>query len=307
MLIDADVTWSKGKGNPKCPTKVPHPYCVMDYFHITHVWAERVNRRVSYQYRFEKLALDKASWWAPEASPDPPTTTSYAFKAERLVCGQCGHTHPRIYQEGWMCLNPECDRFWTLDRKHPCVLLHYNEDFLHERTEWDKNIRPPYALKPELPAFKGGNNREFSVSRLAWKGIACSKCGCCLSRVRWQGWACQSVGCDFTYTITHQLLAPRAVLGAHNATYAGHALPLDAYTAPVRQDVRFSTNFRIHTYTVPGCGMITHFMANDAVNKATNGPDDMFLALQQADVGLTRFPLKSTQGTETVVRLDGIH
>ena len=56
----------------------------------------------------------------------------------------------------------------------------------------------------------------------------------------------------------------------------------------ITQQVRFTKHYRIHTYTLPNIGTITHFMANDHINKRKDGPDDMFVALQKVDIGMKR-------------------
>ncbi|KAI9814327.1 MAG: hypothetical protein M1832_005907 [Thelocarpon impressellum] len=81
------------------------------------------------------------------------------------------------------------------------------------------------------------------------------------------------------------------IVGAHDFPYTGHALPIDWCLPPLKEDIRFDPNYRIHTFTIPGCGTITHFMANQTVNKRAGGPDDMFVSLQKAPLGLKRFAL----------------
>lgn len=50
------------------------------------------------------------------------------------------------------------------------------------------------------------------------------------------------------------------------------------------------------TYTLPGVGSITHFVANDAINGQPGGPNEMFRNLQAARLGLKRYPLSQAVG-----------
>ena len=192
-----------------------------------------------------------------------------------------------------MCLNQQCEAFWTLDGISPPATLSYNVEWLRERTAWDPKVRPAFDLKPPVLTADQGGESAFSVSRVCWKGLACPSCGRCNSRSDWHGWVCDTTGCGFRHEVPHQVLSPRAVLGAHDFPYTGHALPLDCRAEHVREEIRFDANYRIHTFTIPGCGTITHFMANQTINTRADGPDDMFVALQKAPLGLKRFPLSN--------------
>lgn len=49
VIIIADET------NPTMPFKVPHKYCVLDFFKPTDVWSEKSKGKVFWRYRFEKF------------------------------------------------------------------------------------------------------------------------------------------------------------------------------------------------------------------------------------------------------------
>ena len=42
--------------------------------------------------------------------------------------------------------------------------------------------------------------------------------------------------------------------------------------------------------------VVTHFHANTLINQAPGGANDMFYALQEANLGLQRFPMKNSRG-----------
>ncbi|KAI9802588.1 MAG: hypothetical protein M1833_001662 [Piccolia ochrophora] len=174
-----------------------------------------------------------------------------------------------------------CLAFWMLDGVRPPAKLHYASRFLRKRSTWDSRIKPAWPLTPPLLRSNPGNDAPYSISRFAWKGL------------------CASSNCGFIYKIEHSVIAPRALLNGHDAEYQGHAIPLDKFMSPIAQSIRFTDNYRIHTYNIPQCGVVSHFMANDIVNKRPDGPDDMFMWLQREDIGLKRFPMSQSKVSMT--------
>lgn len=266
----------------------------MDWFQVTDVWPEMSNGKRCFKFRFEKLDLAMKSWWAAEGTPDPPKIRNFSTKALREECGFCDQESPQIFQEGWICLNENCSEFWSIDGEDAPAELSYDSLFLGERTAWPKNIKPPFSLKPALLETDMGNDAAYAVSRVCWKGMACPKCGRCNSREHWNEWRCRTKDCDFTYNVKQSVLSPRAVLEVHEVEFIGTALPQDTFTTPVTEQVSFMDNWRLHTYNILPGNVITHFSANSIINKRPGGPHDMFLALQGADMGLQRFPLKNS-------------
>ncbi|KAK5013057.1 hypothetical protein LTR39_003837, partial [Cryomyces antarcticus] len=55
-----------GNGNPKCPSKIPYRFAVLDWFKPTHVWSEKSEGKIIIRYRFEKLNPKEPSWWTPK-------------------------------------------------------------------------------------------------------------------------------------------------------------------------------------------------------------------------------------------------
>jgi len=55
-------------------------------------------------------------------------------------------------------------------------------------------------------------------------------------------------------------------------------------------------------YVLPGeeedsiAGWILHYKSNPSINQSEGGPDDLFLELQTADLGLKRNPSKNPNG-----------
>lgn len=257
------------------------------------MWPEKSHGKKCFKFRFEKLDLATKSWWAAEGTPDPPKIRDFSVQAIRGKCDTCDEESLQVFEEGWICLNEHCPKFWLLDGQEPATLS-YDDRFLCERTAWPEKIKPPFSLKPALLEADMGNDAAYAVSRVCWKGMACPKCGRCNSREHWNEWRCQTKHCSFTYSVKQSVLSPRAVLEVHEVEWIGHALPQDTFTSPVTDQITFMENWRVHTYNVLPGNIITHFSANSAINKRPGGPHDMFLALQGADMGLQRFPLKNS-------------
>ena len=287
-----------GKKNRACPVEVPHEYNVMDWFQVTDIWAENNNDKVCIKFRFEKLYRETRSWWAMKDSIRPCDQAGFSANATKHTCIDCHTEHKQVFQQGWMCLNENCAKFWVLNGDVPPPDLIYNTEFLRERTQWPKEIMPPFNLRPELPQADGGQDVGYAYSRRAWKGIVCPLCGRCNSRRRWDAWYCETEGCDFVHQLSQPVLSPRAVLHGHEVEYRGHAMPLDSFSAPVTlRKPEFNGEWRIHTYELCPGNTITHFHANESVNATPGGAHDMFMALQMdGGFGLQRFPMTVKTG-----------
>lgn len=291
----------KGSANQDCPVVIPHRYCVMDWFQVTDVWAEKFNGKVCYKFRFEKIELEKKSWWASKGSSLPSPTRTFGAEAPSIECSSCCSTSKQIYRDGWMCLNENCVAFFTLNGWTPSNPS-YSVAFLNERSQWPKSIRLS-SLKPE-PLLVDQGNASFNYSRVSWKGMVCPQCGRCNSRVHWARWECHSESCAFSHDIQLTQLSHKLVLSSRGFQGTGHAVPQDKYANPINlRDPAFLGNWRIHTFEVmagtSSSAVVTHFHANNPINQMSGGANDMFRAMQEADLGLRRFPMKSTRGKLT--------
>lgn len=284
-----------GSSNDACPVVVPHRYCVMDWFQVTDIWAEKANGKTCFKFRFEKIYLNTKSWWAPEGSPLPPTTRPFK-PAQRSTCTSCQHDSKKIFEEGWICLNQACGEFWMLNGTIAPAKLAYCKDFLGERTLWPAYIKPAFDLKPE-PLRDDPDHATLAVSLAGWKGMVCPRCGRCNSRMVWSEWQCKTENCDFSHRIQLSPIPASAVLPDHAVEYVGHALPLDRYfNQVILREPEFLGQWRIHTYDLMAGNTLTHFHANSVINQRPGGAHDIFLALQAADLDLQRFPLKTSPG-----------
>ncbi|KZF22959.1 hypothetical protein L228DRAFT_283021 [Xylona heveae TC161] len=281
-----------GSLNPNCPTKLPHRYCVLGHFQVTGVWCEKIQKRKCYKFRFEKIDLASKSWWSPKSSANPPLHREYGPIAPRRTCQSCQAVYSQMYQQGWMCLNDTCQAFFKIDGTEPEGNLAYTEAFLNERTEWPKQIKPPYELQTSVLS-EDDNDPMVSYSRHAWKGFVCPRCGRCNSRIRWHEWKCATSDCGFVQHVRHTVISPKMAATPFDIPYNGQPPTQVVKEDWVTEKFTFLDNYRVQIYTLPGGSTITNFLANTYVNIQAGGPDEMFEKLQSVEMGLRRFPLAS--------------
>ncbi|PNS18046.1 hypothetical protein CAC42_4005 [Sphaceloma murrayae] len=226
-------------------------------------------------------AMD-ASEWTTNKLPsigdfDPPTT---------FTCSSCATPSEQVYLCGWMCLHSTCPNFWLLSSGNiPSeASLVYDPRFLKQCTPWTSET-PPYSLRPALPSPSSrlGESVSFAMTR----GMCCPDCGKCSSRSKWAGWFCE---CGFSHTPPHPVIPRTLVRDPWHPVSNLYAQCHDWADANLNTTVRFSHNYRVVTYEIPGlqgCS-INHLVANRTVNEEPKGPDDMFETLQQVDCGLER-------------------
>jgi len=301
MSVDRVLTThSIGKQSLDFPVKLPHEFCVLDYFQITNIWSAQSNGKKCFMYRLEKIYRDTKSWWAAKDSPDCPYPPIIPQPAVRKTCQHCNEESPKVYEVGWLCLNAGCTRFWILGSKKASEDLAYNKDFLAERTEWPTYIEPPMSIKPELPQSTLEDEPTFAFSRFGWKGIVCPECGRCNARRRWEEWRCESKDCDFVYKVKQPILTHRAVMDGHAVAFTGHAPPKDIIEPPViKATTEFLGGWRINTYNMLPGNKVVHFQANERVNSVPGGAHELFRAVQKDGVGLQRFPMNVKMGTSS--------
>jgi hypothetical protein len=137
-----------GQSNEISPSKLPHYYNVLDWFHVTDMWAEKHNGIQRWMVRLEKIKLGERSWWSAEhASHFPPNFSSP--KAQTRTCDACNKASKLIYNQGWTCLNanpanPEvnCKRFFVFDQEVDDKTLEFTSAFLQERTRFVPYLDP---------------------------------------------------------------------------------------------------------------------------------------------------------------------
>ncbi|GAM84217.1 hypothetical protein ANO11243_022110 [Dothideomycetidae sp. 11243] len=280
-----------GIENSDIPTKMPHRYNSLGWFKPTHVWAERSigsgqKEFVTIKYRFEKLSTGHPGWWTPEGDSSAPSIGSLPPPMAH-TCTECNVSCQQNYLQGWMCLTPNCNRFWQLPDDATPTRLDYDPRFLKQKTEW-RNEQPPYDIRPPLPcpATQIGNDTMYAMSR----GMCCPRCGKCNSRYRWKGWICSNKDCGYEHAPPHPLI-PAALLRDPWHRLSDYPAKSHDWADPamVSVQVAFTHNYRVMHYTIPGIsGRISHMIANEKIVTEPKGPDEMFEALQTLDCGLER-------------------
>lgn len=284
-----------GSNNADCPTKPLHRYSVLDWFHCTDIWPETVNRKVCFMLRFEKIDLYHMSWWDFKTAMDPPQAPDFTTKAFCKVCDHCTMESKQVLEPGWVCLNESCAQYNILNGSAIPEDAQRNPDFVNERTEFADFDGLP-DLTPALPDPESVD-AAFSTERNSWKGIVCPKCQRCNSRTHWDAWHCATEGCDFVLPVKHQVHSAGSLITDNTSEYSGRALPLnDCCALVVEHEPEYVGYWRIQQYTLFPANTITHFMANAHINRKPGGAHQILRELQEADLGLRRYPLANCNG-----------
>ncbi|OXV11533.1 hypothetical protein Egran_00707, partial [Elaphomyces granulatus] len=282
--------------------KLPYKYNILAYFRISDLWYEKVNGKACARIRYQKVDLAEKSWWAAKDSPDPLPLRQRDFQTrpETPKCSRCSKPSPRIYNEGWMCLQPECKRFWMIGKSASPKDLTYHPTFLNFRLPPDESILPHFSLVPDLLSTLPEATSDYTFSRITWKGIVCPLCRKCVSRKFWDGWRCTDpisysncvASCKFEKRLnTHPVSLRSVVHDLELGAIKRASVPSSTCLQPV---VEFSRTYLKHTYHIEGVGSVTHFLASRDVLGRPNGPNDLFEQLQTTDLGLRRYPLQQS-------------
>ena len=290
------VLTKKGDSNTACPVQVPHLYCVLGWFVVTKIWAEKEPQgKTIFKYRFEKKDLSEQSWWCPQGSAETAPMIANPVNALLGKCPLCLKDSTQIYNEGWTCLNHKCITFHQIAGISPETVPSYSPAFLHERRIVTLNVEPSYDLRSRLR-----NEHSMSTSALAyytraiWKGIVCPRCGRCNVRRFWDRWVCDAKNCSFEYANRMPVLDWEALLEDHSDGFTGHAALYIKCHKDIDYSFRILGNWRVTTYHVlPGC-FISHYQANMAINAADHSANQIFIDLQENKAGLQRFERKQS-------------
>lgn len=279
------------------PSKMLHAYNVLDHFQVTDCWAEKNGEHICIKFRFEKLRLNERSWWAPAGTPQP-TEPDYSVTVPEDRCMYCGKLSKTIFQK-WICLNEHCNKFWVYPSNGQVpsdATLRYSEAFLRYRTKWPANYIPPYNLRPELFTCDK-RSPIMAFSKLGWRGICCPQCGCCSAKVHWDRWECDNKDCNFVHTVEQPVLSARGCSRTDLHEYDGHPIPTNqvlSKTINVQSSV--AGHYRVTCYEIHPGNFIYHFQVNRPLVRSPNGPDELFAALQAADIGLERHTMSGRTG-----------
>ncbi|TFK44332.1 hypothetical protein BDQ12DRAFT_730402 [Crucibulum laeve] len=120
-------------------------------------------------------------------------------------CSDCGTKSPKVYQVGWSCLNPICNRFWmTVDGQMLPEDLEYELEFLKISTP--HSLPPGYGSllpPPPMPENSDGITTDYAFTR----GWHCTRCGRLSCRYKWQYWECMN--CEAVYAVSGRIRIPK--------------------------------------------------------------------------------------------------
>jgi hypothetical protein len=318
-----------GDKNEGAITKMPHRYCVLDWFKPTHVWGEKTmgkkEPRTSIRYRFERLDRSKQSWYTPTTPPagtaseyqsptesgsstelvpaESESSTNSSSLAELSLpvqtCTACSKSCPQIYLIDWLCTDTDCTAFWKLPNGQdaPYGKLDYHPAFLQHRTGWERED-PPFSLNPGVPQV----DQHFgdSLSYVSTRGVVCPDCGRCNMRYLFTHWRCDTIGCKWKLIPEVRVVMPSNLSHTPwDMTSDGPSLAKAVVKPVVHTQVKYLSNYKVIKYTIEGViGSVVLAKANKHVVSEPGGADDMFRELQMSPVGLERRILRKTADTE---------
>jgi hypothetical protein len=319
-----------GDKNEGAITKMPHRYCVLDWFKPTHVWAEktmgRKEPRTTIRYRFERLDRSKESWYRPKPaagsiekpeSPAEPGSSAELVPAEAgspsnppsfadlslpiQTCTACSKSCPQVYLIDWLCTNPDCAAFWKMSNGQdaPYGALDYHPAFLQHRTTWERED-PPFSLNPGVPQV----DQHFgdSLAYVSTRGVVCPDCGRCNMRYMFNQWRCDTIGCKWKLTPQVKVVMP-SNLGhtPWDMSSDGPSLIKAVVKPAVKTQVGYFSNYKVIKYTIEGVvGSVTVAKANQHIVSEPGGANDMFRELQEVNVGLERRILRKSNQVESL-------
>jgi hypothetical protein len=288
-----------GQGNRISPSRLPHYYNVLGWFHVTDVWAEKLQGIITWRVRLEKICLSEKSWWAVKGSP---VLAQEGFQTvESQMCPQCDQSSKSIYNASWACLNTECTSYFQFQNGYDDSSLDYSEGFLKERSEYQGS--PPGSLsQPLLTAQDMAQMDAFGVENAFKRGIVCPKCGCCSRRIAWDHWFCENSACDFTYWLEQKPMSINDVLArTMDMDKDGEERSKPKANTFVARDIRSSQTIHGHwdvnQYRILGeageiIGFVRHFKSNSILNQQKDGPNDLFMQMQSGNFNLRRNPAR---------------
>ena len=301
-----------GQGNVVCPTKIPHKYCVMDWFFVTHIWAEPCGGKLVHRFRLQKIDLATKSWWILKDSSDPasPFLRDYRTQIQVKTCANCGIPSPQIYKNNWFCTATHCPRFgkvWggSLPRK-----LEFTDEFLQERAMYSPNCVMPRLQPFAISSVPVPQTAQQYFSRDAWRGRVCPICHGCMPRMIWEGYSCRTPNCGYFHEPELQIMPPKVCYGGlFNATI-GHSWPDVRARIPgivIERPGRKNHHWNIFEFDLSKGCTFAHLSSNLVENGRPGGSEDLFIALQRTRIGLSRRTMGGNSLTRHFAVNHGMH
>ncbi|RDW57889.1 uncharacterized protein DSM5745_11407 [Aspergillus mulundensis] len=313
VIIDRD------NQNLTPPRTFLHKFSIMAEYRIVEAWREKLNGCKSFRMRLERVDLTVKPWFALKSSPDPKLLAQRNIQPNYQRCGACGVESFQVYALAWICLQHDCDKFWTLpDGSEPPVNMEFCKYFLSWRQPFDPEIQMKYSLIPSWPYNLTISDHPLAQHVKAnWKpGIVCKVCKRAVSRCYWDGWRCKSTktgedyegDCpgNFQFLVKMSELPLRAAITEQELAPVRRPVLFQDYT-PLRKISIYDRHlrrptwindqacspYRMVVYNLPGAGVVIRFVSNSEINGQPNGPGELYKQLQRDSdrLNLQRYPL----------------
>lgn len=287
-----------GMGNHISPSKLKHYYSVLDWFHTTDVWCEIIEGYKCWMVRLEKINLDERSWWAAQGTSAPSSSYEHP-KTPEQECPKCHITSKHIYNVGWTCLQSDCASFFDIGSRVISTNIDYSPAFLSERTRYEGQALTP--LIPRVLPEKLSQAKRTGIEAIPKNGFVCVRCGCCSRQLDWSSWTCENPSCGHTHSFTREIMSVGSAIADGMSSELANE-DSDSMSGGVRVSQLIKGLYDVYDYTIPGeegeeIGFVRLFKANGLINQQPDGPNDLFLWMQQADFGLRRNPARQSGGT----------
>ncbi|KAK8099288.1 uncharacterized protein PG998_012529 [Apiospora kogelbergensis] len=288
-----------GSKNPSYPVKPPRNFCLMGFFQVTYVWAEKTEAAdgslvSEYMVRLEKIDLTEKSWWMP-AGCESVTIPVGAYECDGKSCAVCGNYSKTIYTEGWTCLSMSCEGHFEFGRSVNPDELMYTEAFLLERHS-DQGFIP---LPQAIPGLPEANKTSFGTEAEFKRGIVCPDCNFCSRRVHWWGWACENTSeeCGFRHSVAFNNY-PLTEVEREYAAMSSRRQVGCTQDESISHLAISRGGYIIDMYAFPNSeglvgGVASVFRATPETCALPNGPDDLYHAMQNKELKLRRNPARA--------------
>ncbi|KAI0766517.1 hypothetical protein BC629DRAFT_1703523 [Irpex lacteus] len=283
-------------------------YAVLGWYYISHAWAEYQSatnsqgRVVRYKFAFQWADGQQEPWWStwptladPEPASSEEVSATNGLSIGPKKCQTCKKLSSHVYEQGWMCLKPECKRFWTFqDGAGVSGGLTYTKSFLQPVSGFKM---PLMDIRPPLPV----QGEEITGPTTSWhfsKGWHCTKCGRLSSRYKWEHWECRNCGERYSVPATFWKSSAFRFQTQASSKGSGRFGPLPGSGIILARPENFQCEKGIgehYTYILPfGRGKI-HVLSPHALS--SKRADDVFQEYQEQSVAgelkFRRWPLRA--------------
>lgn len=247
--------------------------------------------------RLEKINFSEVSWFAKQGD-NSHTILSNQHKCKSNVCTECHEYSKSLYEVGWTCLNPECPKHFhfafdsTREGQNMPMLsgeICYSTVFLGERTDTRNTniIKHHPEIVPALPTLEDDAN--YGTEQVYKRGVVCPRCHCASRRILWTEWRCENENCDFNYKLDFRIYPLSQVEEESQKAKGRKTLGWDEKV--VKQWATSLAGYEVQCFDLPDpsgkvCGSVVVFHATKEICSKPNGPDSLYLAMQDPNINL---------------------